>query len=468
VKLVVKGLASVFLLAAVLPPALFARSAGPPIFSSGVPTALDLNGATCVRCHSTYQTVNPDGPEHLRVEAFHYKPGQRQTIRVTVSHPEAVRWGFQLTARLAADFTKRAGKFVLAPLIRVQCSDVVPNGRDVTPTEPCPVEAQEFASHNASSTQLGSNGTSTWAVEWDPPDTDIGDVVFFASGNASNGNFNNQGDRIYNNGPAGFRIEASGRTCPNTKTPMLRTTTNAASFRPDLAMNTLVSILGSDFATSGTQRVAGAADFGTGRFPTELACVAVELDGSKDLRLPIFYVQNDQINAQLPTGVTTGTHQYRVIVNPDRPNQMVSDAGTLTVTNYASAFFTFDGKSIKGRFTDGVIVADPSLVPGARTVKAGDILQLYATGLGPTDPVWQAGEFPDRPSPVRDPFSVTVGGTVLAAADVLYAGAAPGMISGFYQINIRVPASVAEGEIPVTMSIGGVSSPAGTTIPVRR
>jgi uncharacterized protein (TIGR03437 family) len=63
--------------------------------------------------------------------------------------------------------------------------------------------------------------------------------------------------------------------------------------------------------------------------------------------------------------------------------------------------------------------------------------------------------------------SVSIGGTILNAADVVYAGLAPGNISGLYQINVRVPASAANGDLLIGMAVNGEQSVAGTTIPVQ-
>ena len=63
---------------------------------------------------------------------------------------------------------------------------------------------------------------------------------------------------------------------------------------------------------------------------------------------------------------------------------------------------------------------------------------------------------------------MTVAGTTLAAADVLYAGVSPGSISGLYQINIRIPANTADGNIPVILRIGGQSTQSNAIIAVRR
>jgi uncharacterized protein (TIGR03437 family) len=93
---------------------------------------------------------------------------------------------------------------------------------------------------------------------------------------------------------------------------------------------------------------------------------------------------------------------------------------------------------------------------------------LYGTGFGLGEPVYQAGEVTSGQAPLRDRVTITVGGTALAAADILYAGLAPGNISGLQQFNIRIPQSAATGNLPVAITVGGVSTPAaGAVIPVQ-
>jgi len=62
---------------------------------------------------------------------------------------------------------------------------------------------------------------------------------------------------------------------------------------------------------------------------------------------------------------------------------------------------------------------------------------------------------------------VTIGGATLASSDVSYAGLSPGSISGLYQFDVRIPAGTAGGEVPVTISGGGVQTQSGATIPVQ-
>jgi len=141
----------------------------------------------------------------------------------------------------------------------------------------------------------------------------------------------------------------------------------------------------------------------------------------------------------------------------------------LNVTSYAPALFPFSGSStVAAVAMDGTLLTNPTVVAGARPAHPGEIVQLYATGLGPTNPVWQAGEVPATASQLRDPVTVTIGGTTLAAADLLYAGVVPGYISGLYQLNVRVPASQADGDAPIQISIGGLQSATGMVLPVKR
>jgi uncharacterized protein (TIGR03437 family) len=63
------------------------------------------------------------------------------------------------------------------------------------------------------------------------------------------------------------------------------------------------------------------------------------------------------------------------------------------------------------------------------------------------------------------PVTTTIGG---AAAEVAYAGAAPGLMAGVFQVNLKVPESATPGpEVPVQIRVGQNSSPAGVTLAVR-
>jgi uncharacterized protein (TIGR03437 family) len=60
--------------------------------------------------------------------------------------------------------------------------------------------------------------------------------------------------------------------------------------------------------------------------------------------------------------------------------------------------------------------------------------------------------------------TVNIGGL---PATVQYAGAAPLAIAGLYQFNVTVPATVASGNQPLDIRVGGVSAQTGVTLAVQ-
>src|SRR5712692_6128402 len=273
----------VCLLVGITPLALYGFSTGPPIMRTGA--AVD-GGVTCAVCHTSFGPANSDPLGKVTIRTDPYKPGVKQIVKVTVEHPEGLRWGFQLTARLASDETKQAGTFDPGDSFRVRCT---PAGAD----GPCS-GALEFISHtrnaNFDSTAPGTPLGHTFEVSWTPPATDAGNIVFYAAGNAANNNGNNQGDRIYT---TSLRI---GVACALTGRPAISANgvVNAASFRPGMSVNSMISIFGTGLAAPGTMRAAAAGDFDSGNFPKQLACVSVQVVGRD---APVTFVSETQINA---------------------------------------------------------------------------------------------------------------------------------------------------------------------------
>ena len=63
---------------------------------------------------------------------------------------------------------------------------------------------------------------------------------------------------------------------------------------------------------------------------------------------------------------------------------------------------------------------------------------------------------------------MTIGGVPVPAADVSYVGLVPQSISGLYQVNVRIPAFVPDGDQPVVITVGGVPSPSTATLPIKK
>lgn len=87
--------------------------------------------------------------------------------------------------------------------------------------------------------------------------------------------------------------------------------------------------------------------------------------------------------------------------------------------------------------------ADFSLLSSAKPAVPGEILTVFASGLGPTNPGVDPGQvFPSSPLAVTNsPVEATVNDN---SAQVLYAGGYPGT-TNVYQLNLQLPSSVQPG-----------------------
>ena len=71
-----------------------------------------------------------------------------------------------------------------------------------------------------------------------------------------------------------------------------------------------------------------------------------------------------------------------------------------------------------------------------------------------------------NPPPLAAAGTTVTIGTDTVAPD--YAGSVPGSIAGLVQINAAVPNTVKPGkQVPVLITVGGVTSPTGVTIAVK-
>jgi uncharacterized protein (TIGR03437 family) len=101
--------------------------------------------------------------------------------------------------------------------------------------------------------------------------------------------------------------------------------------------------------------------------------------------------------------------------------------------------------------------SDASLVTATKPAKPGELLTLYAAGLGPTRPSLEPGAIfsADQLQVATSPIEVTIGGR---AADVLYAGGYPGSSDGF-QVNFRVPSEIGPGMAELKLSAAWIAGP---------
>lgn len=274
-------------------------------------------------------------------------------------------------------------------------------------------------------------------------------------------------DLTHNGGFDGFLVKISGdsRVIPGGIVGAGLSVPRVSQISP----GGMVSVFGANLAQAGTVRQVGPGDLVDGRIPSRLAGVCVEIGG---VRAPVLFVTPGQINVQVPA-LAAGNSGVQVIVNCGEPAEARTNTERVQVEVAAPEFFFFslsaDGRNpiAATNAVTAALIGRPGLLPGVTFAPArrGDLVTLFMTGLGATSPAFQPGQLPDRPGNVVLPVAVSLGAAELSPADVLYAGVAPGL-AGVYQVNVRIPASAAEGDAPVRVRIGNVTTPPGAYLTV--
>lgn len=253
--------------------------------------------------------------------------------------------------------------------------------------------------------------------------------------------------------PVGYSEAFVTRLTPSR--PVITAVVDGASFRPAIVSGSWVTIRGTNLA--GTVRSWRTDEIVNGVLPTSLDGVGVAIDGKPAF---VAYISATQINVQAPSDSVTGPVQV-VVTN----NGSVSSAATVQLQPFAPAFFQFAPTpyAVATRLPGYVPVGDPAEVPGAVAAQLGDVIVLWGTGFGPTNPTTPAGLTVSRAPAAASTPVVTVGGV---PAEVLNTVLTTGT-AGLYQITIRIPPTAPAGKVVVQASVGGAASDAGTLLFIR-
>ncbi|HWB86083.1 MAG TPA: SBBP repeat-containing protein [Bryobacteraceae bacterium] len=224
--------------------------------------------------------------------------------------------------------------------------------------------------------------------------------------------------------------------------PWVTTILNAAglrsgtpSFYPvfDVAPGEIITILGSGFD----------------------AQTKVLFDG---IAAPVLYTQSDQINAVVPfeaaeplTAITVeGAGQTR-------------GPGIMNVFDAVPALFTLDAS---GNGQAAILNQDGTVNSPSNPAARGSIISVYMTGAGRMSPPQADGSL----GPLAPPFPMPLLAVGTPLGQVLYAGAAPGLVAGAVQVNVRIAADAATGsQVPIVLYVGNFASgfTGDTTVAIR-
>jgi len=228
---------------------------------------------------------------------------------------------------------------------------------------------------------------------------------------------------------------------------------NAASFQGGpVAPGEMVTIFGTGI---GPPALAGLQLTRAGAFSNFLADTQVLFDGAPS---PLVYVLTGQTSAIVPYAVAGRGNTQMVVEYQGRRSAPV----TLAVAASAPALFSLNSS---GRGGGAILNEDFSVNTEANPAAKGSIVVLFGTGEGQTDPAGVDGKLAVGvfPRPVLPP-SVRIAGL---ASEVPYFGAAPGLVAGVFQANVRISASAPSGNLPVVVTVGSASSQAELTVAVR-
>ncbi|MBS1826888.1 MAG: hypothetical protein JST93_16340 [Acidobacteria bacterium] len=396
------------------------------------------------------------GPGRVQIEfpgGTTYVPGQKQrwTVRVTDDGQRA--FGFQATARLESNPSAgQAGTFTnIDGTTQILCDD---NGN--RPAAGCGANFQvEFIEH----ARAGSANTFTF--EWTPPATNVGNVRVYVAGNAANGNAATTGDRIYT---ANYTLTPSTGGGGGGNRPVISQggVADGFNFGAGVAPTTWTAIFGTNLAT--VTKTWDDAIRGT-TLPTTLEGVTVSINGKP---ATISFVSPGQVNVLAPTDIGTGTMNV-ILTNANGESAPLAVTGTAVKPAFYAPFAQnsrFYVTSVATALQNGQPVyvgkqgVDPRVTRGARP---GEILQVFGTGFGATNPVVPTTQIVSGAPAVTSQVRIRFGETVAT-----FAGTGNLVAAGLYQFNVTVPATLADGDYPLIAEVGGVTSSSNVYITVQR
>lgn len=157
---------------------LISNGGGPQLRASGSPLS---SGKTCAQAGCHAGTVN-SGSGNLSIGGLtEYTPGEDYTITVAVNDEGSSKFGYQAIALDADD--KSVGVIIESMGDEIQT-----------------VGSDKYVQHSSAAS------SGAFSFKWTAPSSDVGDITFYAAGNASNSDNATSGDNIYS---AKLTVEAT-------------------------------------------------------------------------------------------------------------------------------------------------------------------------------------------------------------------------------------------------------------------
>ena len=227
---------------------------------------------------------------------------------------------------------------------------------------------------------------------------------------------------------------------------------NAASFQGGaISPGEIITIFATDAGPPGQSF--GFIDPIDGRLGSQLEGVSVAFSGTP---APLFFVNETQINAQVPYSADPGGISLVTITRDGQSSEAVA----FHIRGETPAIFMGAGTQA------AALNSDSSVNDASRPAFPGETVAVFGTGQGRISPSLETGQLAGGPfdlSFIDATVSATVGGR---PAPVSFAGMAPGLV-GLFQANLVIPGGTPAGAIELNISIGGSGTQPGVTLSVK-
>jgi trimeric autotransporter adhesin len=170
----------------------------------------------------------------------------------------------------------------------------------------------------------------------------------------------------------------------------------------------------------------------------------------------VTYAGPNQVNAIAPFELDSNNPAVVQI------NQGASSVQASVATAAASpSIFTL---STTGAGPGAILNQNYSVNSPTNPAARGSALMIYGTGFGVLNPTPVDGQTEKVLAQTPLPVTATIDGV---PAQVLYAGAAPGLLAGVVQINVQVPGGVKPNlAAPISLRIGSFTTQPGVTVSI--
>jgi uncharacterized protein (TIGR03437 family) len=170
----------------------------------------------------------------------------------------------------------------------------------------------------------------------------------------------------------------------------------------------------------------------------------------------VYFVSPNQVNVLIPPSLIPGPAIVEL-----QNDGLYGPAIQIALVSAAPVLFQSDATTAIATHGNG------PLVTAAAPAQPGEVVVLYATGLGPTAPASLPNQIPQFAASIVDlaDFRLLLNGSAVDPRLVFYAGVTPGY-AGLFQINLRLPDNCPPNP-EIRVGFGDQLSPAGLFLPIQ-